>query len=53
MQNVLNIWRMGSIALEEKMKTVKTFALSKIVYLTFITSISKQFIKKNIQKSLI
>ena len=30
------------------MKTVKTVALSKIVYLTFITFISKQFIKKNI-----
>ena len=37
---------MRSIALEGKMKTVKTVALSKIVYLTFITFISKQFIKK-------
>ena len=36
---------MRNIALEGKMKTVKTSALSKIVYLTLITSISKHSIK--------
>ena len=38
MQNVLNLWRMRKTALEGKVSIFKTLALSKIVYLTLITS---------------
>ena len=40
MQNVLNLWRMKIIALKGKIIIFKT-ALSKIVFLTLITSFSK------------
>ena len=40
MQNVLNLWRMKNITLEGKIIIFKT-ALSKIVFLTLITSFSK------------
>ena len=40
-QNALNLWRMRNITLEEKIIIFKTLALSKVVYLTLITSFSK------------
>ena len=46
MQNILNLWSMRNITLEGKMIIFKTLALSKIVYLTLITSFSKQLIEK-------
>ena len=53
MQNILNLWSMRNITLEGKMIIFKTLALSKIVYLTLITSFSKQLIEEiqKIQKS--
>ena len=45
MQKVLNLWRMRNITLEGKIIIFKTLALSKIVYLTLITSSSKQLKK--------
>ena len=55
MQNVLNLWRMRNITLERKIIIFKTLALSKIVYLTLITSFSKQLIEEiqRIQKAFI
>ena len=55
MQNVLNLWIMRNITLEGKITIFKTFALSKIVYLTLITSFSKQLIEKiqRLQKAFI
>ena len=55
MQNVLNLWRMRNITLEGKVIIFKTLALSKIVYLTLITSFSKQLIEEiqKIQKAFI
>ena len=55
MQNVLNLWRMRNITLEGKIIIFKTLALSKIVYLTLITSFSKQLIEEiqRIQKAFI
>ena len=41
MQNVLNLWRMRNITLEEKIIIFKTLARSKVVYLTLITSFPK------------
>ena len=38
MQNVSNLWRMRNITLEGKIMIFKTITLSKIVYLTLITS---------------
>ena len=46
MQNVLNLWRMRNITLEGKIIIFKTLALSKIVYLTLITSFSEQLIEE-------
>ena len=53
MQNVLNLWRMRNINLGRKIIIFKTLALSKIVYLTLITSFSKQLIEEiqRIQKA--
>ena len=55
MQNVLNLWRIRNITLEGKILIFKTLALSKIVYLTLITSFSKQLIEEiqRIQKATI
>ena len=55
MQNVLNLWRMRNITLEGKIIIFKTLALSKILYLTLITSFSKQLIEEiqRIQKAFI
>ena len=55
MQNVLNLWRMRNITLEGKIIIFKTLALSKIVYLTLITSFSEQLIEEihPIQKAFI
>ena len=55
MQNVLNLWRMRNITLEGKIIIFKTLALSKIVYLTLITSFSKVLIEEiqRIQKAFI
>ena len=55
MQNVLNLWRMRNITLQGKIIIFKTLALSKIVYLTLITSFSKQLIEEiqKIQKAFI
>ena len=55
MQHVLNLWRMRNITLEGKIIIFKTLALSKIVYLTLVTSFSKQLIEKiqRIQKAFI
>ena len=41
MQSVLNLWRKRNITLEGKINIFKALALSKIVYLTLITSFSK------------
>ena len=49
MQNVLNFRRMRNITLEGKIIIFKTQALPKIVYLTLMTSFSKDSIEK-IQK---
>ena len=46
MQNVLNLWRIRNITLEGKILIFKTLALSKIAYLTLITSFSKQLIEE-------
>ena len=46
MQNVLNLWRIENVILECKIIIFKTLALSKIVYLTLITSFSKQLIEE-------
>ena len=53
MQNILTLWR--NITLEGKLKIFKTLALSEIVYLTLITSFSKQLIEEmqKIQKAFI
>ena len=50
-----NVWRIGNITLERKIITFKTLALSKIVYLTLITSFSKQLFQEiqRIQKAFI
>ena len=55
MQNVLNLWRMRNITLEGKIIIFKTLALSKIVYLTLITSFSEVLIEEiqRIQKAFI
>ena len=55
MQSVLNLWRKRNITLEGKINIFKALALSKIVYLTLITSFSKQFIEEmqTIQKVFI
>ena len=45
MQNVLNLWRLRKTILEGKVIIFKTLALSKIVYLTLITSFSEQLKK--------
>ena len=54
-ENVLNLWRMRNYTLEGKIVIFKTLTLSKIVYLTLITSFSKQLIERmqKIQKTLI
>ena len=54
-ENVLNLWRMRNYTLEGKIVIFKTLTLSKIVYLTLITSFSKQLIERmqKIQKNLI
>ena len=54
MQNVLNLWRMRNIMLEGKIIIFKTLALPKVVYLTLITSFSKQLSEEiqRIQKAL-
>ena len=49
MQQDLNLQRMRNITLEVKIIIFKTLALSRIVYLTVIASISKQLIEE-IQK---
>ena len=41
MQNVLNLLRMRNITLETKIIIFKTLMLSKIVYLTLITSVNR------------
>ena len=48
MQSVLNLWKMRNITLEGEKIIFKTLALtlSKIVYLTLITSFSKQLIEE-------
>ena len=51
MQKVLNLRRMRNITLEAKMIIFKTLAISKILYLTLITSFLKQLIEE-IQKML-
>ena len=55
MLNFLNLWRMRNISLEGKIIIFKTLALSKTVYLTLITSFSKQLIEEiqRIQKAFI
>ena len=55
MLNVLNLWRMRNISLEGKIIIFKILALSKIVYLSLITSFSKQLIEEIqiIQKAFI
>ena len=55
MQNVLNICRMRNVTLEGKTIIFKILALSKILYLTLITSFSKQLIEgiQKIQKPFI
>ena len=52
-ENVLNLWRMRNYTLEGKIVIFKTLTLSKIVYLTLITSFSKQLIERmqKIQKT--
>ena len=45
MLNFLNLWRMRNISLEGKIIIFKILALSKTVYLTLITSFSKQLIE--------
>ena len=45
-ENVLNLWRMRNYTLEGKIVIFKTLTLSKIVYLTLITSFSKQLIER-------
>ena len=54
-ENVLNLWRMRNYTLEGKIVIFKTLTLSEIVYLTLITSFSKQLIERmqKIQKTLI
>ena len=54
-ENVLNLWRMRNYTLEGKIVIFQTLTLSKIVYLTLITSFSKQLIERmqKIQKTLI
>ena len=54
-ENILNLWRMRNYTLEGKIVIFKTLTLSKIVYLTLITSFSKQLIERmqKIQKTLI
>ena len=54
MQNVLDLWEIRNITLEGKIIT-KTLVLSKIPYLTLITSFSKQLIEgmQRIQKAFI
>ena len=44
MQNVLSLWRIRHIILEEKIIIFKIIALSKILYLTLLTSFSGQLI---------
>ena len=53
--NMQNVWRMRNITLEGKIITFKTLALSKIAYLTLITSFSKQLFQEiqRIQKAFI
>ena len=53
MQNILNLWR--NFTQEGKVKIFKTLALSETVYLTLITSFSKQLIEEmqKIQKAFI
>ena len=53
MQNVLNLWRIINVTLERKI--FKTLALSKILYLTLLTSFSKQLNEdmQKIQKAFI
>ena len=46
MKNVLNIWRMRNITVEGKIIIFKILALSKIVYLTLVTSFSEQLIEE-------
>ena len=55
MQNVLDLWRIRNITVEGKIIIFKTLALSKTVYLTLITSFSKQLIEEiqRIQKAFI
>ena len=55
MQDFLKLWRMRNITLEGKIIIFKTLALSKIVYLTLITSFSKQLIEEiqTTQKALV
>ena len=55
MQNVLNLWRMRNITLKGKIIIFKTLALPKTLYVTLITSFSKQLIEEmqRIQKAFI
>ena len=55
MPNVLNLWRIRNITLERKIIIFKTLMLSKNVYLTLITSFSKQSIDEiqKLQKAFI
>ena len=55
MQIVLNLWGMKNITPEGKIIIFKTLALSEIVYLTLVTSFSKQLIEEmqKIQKAFI
>ena len=50
-QNVLKIWCMRSLTLEDKIIIFKTLVLSKIVHLCLILVVPKQIIIKIIQKS--
>ena len=55
MQNVLDLRRLRNTTLEGKIIIFKTLALSKILYLTLISSFSKQLIEEiqKIQKAFI
>ena len=54
-QQVLRLWKSGMLSLKGKVITFKTLAISKIVYLAFLTVIPNSLIEElqKIQKTFI
>ena len=54
-QNVLRIWRMGSLTLEVKITVFKTLVISKIVYLSMMMKVPTEIMVglEKIQKRFI